>query len=143
MGKLDDGRYIVADVRRACESAIHVRRLLRNVAVMDRSAFGIVRICLPQDPGQAGKDQAASLIKMLSGFPVTAIRPTGDKVTRAEPFSAQWQAGNVLVLAGAWNDRYFDELEGFPEAEHDDMVDGSSDAFTALQQVSNWGGLTT
>lgn len=143
MGRLADGRYIVADVRRICASAVHVRKLLKNVAIMDRYAHRYVRISLPQDPGQAGKDQATSFVKLLSGFPVTVVRPTGDKVTRAEPFSAQWQAGNVIVLAGDWNDKYFDELEAFPDSEHDDMVDASSDAFTRLQNLTDWKGLTS
>lgn len=142
MGRMSDGRYIIADVKRVCDGPERVRRLLKNTAVMDRSAHRYVKISIPQDPGQAGKDQAASFIKLLSGFPVNTIRPSGDKVTRAEPFSAQWQAGNVLVLAGDWNSQYFDEMEAFPESAHDDVVDASSDAFTGLQNITNWGGLT-
>ena len=60
------------------------------------------------------------------------VKESGSKEARAEPVAAQWQAGNVQIVAGEWNDMYFNQLEMFPEGEHDDMVDASSDAFTEL-----------
>ena len=143
MGRLDNGMFIVADVQRAQVTANEVRNLTRNIATIDRAKHKYVRITVPQDPGQAGKDQAASYIKHLAGFNVATIRPSGNKVTRAEPFSAQWQAGNVLVLAGPWNEKYFSELEAFPESVHDDMVDASSDAFNTLATITSWGGFVS
>lgn len=143
MGRLDNGMFIVADVQRAQVTANEVRKLTRNIATIDRARYKYVRVTVPQDPGQAGKDQAASYIKHLAGFNVSTIRPSGNKITRAEPFSAQWQAGNVLVLAGPWNEKYFSELEAFPESAHDDMVDASSDAFNTLATITSWGGFVS
>lgn len=143
MGRLDNGMFIVADVQRAQVTANEVRKLTRNIATIDRASYKYVRVTVPQDPGQAGKDQAASYIKYLAGFNVSTIRPSGNKTTRAEPFSAQWQAGNVLVLAGPWNEKYFSELEAFPESAHDDMVDASSDAFNTLATITSWGGFVS
>ena len=54
---------------------------------------------MPQDPGQAGKAQAADFVKFLAGHNVKTQTVNGDKVTRSEPFAAQWQAGNVDGLA--------------------------------------------
>ena len=48
--------------------------LVRNVALIDRKNFKNVCIRLPQDPGQAGKAQAESYVKYLSGFTVKAVR---------------------------------------------------------------------
>lgn len=143
MGRLDNGMFIVADVQHAQVTANEVRKLTRNIATIDRARYKYVRVTVPQDPGQAGKDQAASYIKHLAGFNVSTIRPSGNKITRAEPFSAQWQAGNVLVLAGPWNEKYFSELEAFPESAHDDMVDASSDAFNTLATITSWGGFVS
>ena len=81
---------------------------------------------LPQDPGQAGKEQAQSYTKMLSGFIVKVLPESGSKESRAEPFAAQWQPGNVDVLIAEWNEMYFNQLESFPESKFKDMVDGSS-----------------
>ena len=40
----------------------------------------------------------------------------------------------MLILAGAWNEAYFAELESFPDGKHDDLVDASSDAFADVTQ---------
>jgi predicted phage terminase large subunit-like protein len=87
---------------------------------------------LPQDPGQAGKVQKSDFVAMLAGWNVRADPETGDKVTRAEPFSAQCEAGNVYIVKGAWNDAYLDELCGFPGGSFKDQVDASSGAFGRL-----------
>lgn len=125
-----NGRYVVAHLAHERMNADKVRRLVRAVAEHD----GVqTRITVPEDPGQAGKDQAASYVKMLSGWTVTRRRPSSDKVTRAEPFAAQWQAGNVEILRASWNEALFNELEAFPpEKGHDDIVDACSDAFASL-----------
>jgi predicted phage terminase large subunit-like protein len=84
---------------------------------------------IPQDPGQAGKDQVNSLTRHLLGYRVKSIRESGKKQTRAEPLSAQWQAGNVELVQGEWNKDYLLEMSAFPSSEHDDYVDASSGAF--------------
>ena len=63
---------------------------------------------------------------------------SGSKITRAEPLSAQWMGDNVLLLEGVWNEEYLLEMEGFPDAAHDDMVDASSDAFAAVSNMTSW-----
>lgn len=143
MGLLDDGRVIVLDVKRKQIKANDARNLLRNMAAIDQGKYKFVQITIPQDPGQAGKAQAQSLVSMLAGYSVEIVSPTGSKEVRATPFASQVQAGNVLVLKGEWNDMYLSELESFPESKHDDMVDASSDAFNKLMNSRSWGGLTS
>ena len=143
MGLLDDGRVIVLDVKRKQIKANDARNLLRNMAAIDQGKYKFVQITIPQDPGQAGKAQAQSLVSMLAGYSVEIVSPTGSKEVRATPFASQVQAGNVLILKSEWNDMYLSELESFPESKHDDMVDASSDAFNKLMHATNWGGLTT
>ena len=143
MGLLDDGRVIVLDVKRKQIKANDARNLLRNMAAIDQGKYKFVQITIPQDPGQAGKAQAQSLVSMLAGYSVEIVSPTGSKEVRATPFASQVQAGNVFILKGEWNDMYLSELESFPESKHDDMVDASSDAFNKLMHATNWGGLTT
>ena len=90
MGKRSNGRYIIADVVNRQMAASDVRKTILMTAQMDRDKYGDVRIRLPQDPGQAGKEQAESYIKFLSGFNVTTELESGSKATRAEPMAAQW-----------------------------------------------------
>ncbi|MDX0449112.1 phage terminase large subunit [Sinorhizobium medicae] len=135
IGKLPDGRYIVAHHCRDRLSPSGVERLIKNTAESDGKD---VQISLPQDPGQAGKSQVTSLTKLLAGFTVRATPESGDKITRFSPFSAQAEAGNVLVLRATWNEIWFSSLEGFPEAAHDDDADSTSRSFNALLSASTY-----
>jgi len=129
IGRMPDGRYIVVHNNSIQEGPFGVERFIKNNASQDGKS---VEISLPQDPGQAGKSQVKSLILMLSGYTVRSSTETGDKVTRFGPFSAQCEAGNVDVLRGDWNDRWFTNLEGFPTARHDDDADSASRAFAVV-----------
>ena len=144
IGKRRNGRYIVADVINKRLSSSEGRDIIKMTARTDRAKYGRVVQRLPQDPGQAGKDQAQSFMKLLAGFIVKVIQESGDKVTRAEPFSAQWlglpgmDKGNVDVLEAPWNEEYFNQLESFPESKFKDMVDGSSSAFNELENGATY-----
>ncbi len=129
IGRAPDGTFIVGHVVTAQDEGNAVRKLIKATAELDGHG---VAISLPQDPGQAGKIQAKDMIGMLAGFVVSATPETGDKVTRAEPFSAQCEAGNVLIVRGEWNDAYLDELCLFPGGSFKDQVDASSGAFGRL-----------
>lgn len=133
IGKRKNGRYIVADVINKQMAAADVRKTIKLTAQADKAAYKRVRIRLPKDPGQAGKEQAESYIKFLAGFDVTAVAETGSKESRAEPMAAQWQAGNFDILAGAWNEEYLYQLENFPDSKFKDMVDASANGFAELE----------
>lgn len=141
MARLRNGQYIVLDAQRRALNAGGVRELIRQTAAADRVMYNANTIKIPQDPGQAGKEQAASYARMLAGYDVRTHIVTGNKINRAEPFAAQVQHGAVMVLDGPWVDEWFDELEGFPDALHDDQVDAASDAFQGVAATSNWDSL--
>lgn len=131
IGRMVDGRYLVMDHRWLRGSPAEVERMVLNIATQDGYSC---YVGLPQDPGQAGKAQVAAFTRMLAGFPIESSPETGDKITRFSPFSAQAQAGNVLVMRGDWNERWFQLLEGFPMLPHDDDVDSTSRAFQSVAQ---------
>jgi len=55
-----------------------------------------------------------------------AVYPDKDKVARARSLAARYEAGKVFHLKGAPGIRDFeDELVGFPNAGHDDLVDAA------------------
>lgn len=132
MGLRSNGRFIIADAINVRKEANAVRMCIRQTAIKDRHDKRQVRIRLPKDPGQAGKDQAKNYIKFLAGFDVVTIAETGSKEARSEPFASQWQGGNVDVLIADWNEMYFSQLESFPSSKFKDMVDASNAAFTEL-----------
>ncbi|BEV00087.1 phage terminase large subunit [Novosphingobium olei] len=135
VGRMPDGRYIVVDNTNDCLTPAGVERLIKNTASADGKGC---KISLPQDPGQAGKSQVANLKLALSGYNVRSSTETGDKITRFSPFSAQAEAGNVVVLRGTWNERWFSALENFPTAKHDDDVDSTSRAFDGVALGSRY-----
>jgi predicted phage terminase large subunit-like protein len=133
MGRQPDGSFVVAHVAKERAEGQAVRLMISTTAEIDGKG---VYISLPQDPGQAGKVQAQDYVKMLAGYTVKAEPESGDKIIRAEPYSAQCEAGNVFLIRGAWNDDYVDELCAFPGATLKDQVDASSGAFGRLLTLS-------
>jgi len=128
-GPDENGLYYIVDVRRGQWDSDERDKEMKLIAQLDGYRC---RIRLPQDPGQAGKDQSRRLIKMLAGFNVRAEPITGSKEVRAGGLAAQINAGNVRLLAGDWNTDFIEELRTFPLGKNDDQVDGSADAFNEL-----------
>lgn len=129
VGRSRDGIFYVADVIRRQEGPAEVERMILATASQDGTG---VTLRLPQDPGAAGKAYVQTLMRLLAGYPVKAVAPTGDKVTRATPAAAQAEAGNVRLIRGVWNEAFIDELCTFPSAKHDDQVDAFADALNEL-----------
>lgn len=129
IGRLPDGRLIIADLVHGQWGPDERDAVLRNTASQDGHG---VRISLPQDPGQAGKTQALYMTRMLQGYRVHTSPESGDKVTRAEPFASQVNIGNVMMLRGSWNNGLIEEMRMFPNGAHDDRVDACSRAFAEL-----------
>lgn len=127
IGKTPAGRYIIAGVVR--ERVTTPRQLIRNTAAHDGAE---VFISYPQDPGQAGKDQAQSIAQDLAGYRFKSSPESGDKATRAEPFAAQCEAGNVDIIKADWNAAFLDEICAFPFGQFMDQVDATSRAFNEL-----------
>lgn len=136
LGKRRNGRYVIADATNNRYKAEKVRDLVKQCAVSDKAKYKRVRIRMSVDPGQAGKEQSQSYIKMLAGFSISAVKESGSKESRAEPFAAQWQAGNVDVVAGAWTESLLGQYEAFPESKYKDMVDAGSNAFNELESMN-------
>lgn len=129
------GRFVVEDVVRLRGTPAEVERAIRNTAEQDGRG---VTVCIEQDPGQAGVAEAGYHVRALAGWNVRTFPVTRSKVTRASPFSAQVEAGNVSLVRGAWNNPYLAVLESFPDGTKDDDVDASSGAFNVLTSGATW-----
>ena len=140
------GTFYIEDVTRFRGTPLVVEQGIANTASRDgkRCEIGI-----EQDPGQAGKAEAEYQVRNLAGYVVHAFPVHKDKVTRASPYSAQVEAGNVKLLRGPWNDVFIAEHENFPPPAgkgKDDQVDSSSGAFMMLASkprgtaASSWPG---
>lgn len=119
----------IVDVQRMRGTPEQVRHLVKTVAEADGYA---TRIVIPQDPAQAGADQAESYIRLLSGYRVTTQRMSGSKITRADAAASQANIGRIGLLKAPWNAALLDELASLPSGQHDDMIDALSLAFSKL-----------
>ena len=129
MVQYDNGTYVVADMQSIRGTPYQVERLIQNTASQD--GYGVAQWC-EREGGSSGVSDATRFVTMLAGYEAHTAKPMTDKLTRARPVSAQAEAGNIRVLKATWNDDFFKELENFPEARHDDIVDSLSGAFNAL-----------
>jgi predicted phage terminase large subunit-like protein len=129
------GGHTILDVARGQGGPDGLHRLVVDTAARHADKYGgklAFKIFLPQDAAAAGAYMASALIKALAGYDVEAAREGGDKELRANPLAAQVNAGNVSILAGAWNKAFKDELEAFPGGKFDDQVDAAASAFAHL-----------
>ncbi|UXA53363.1 phage terminase large subunit [Xanthomonas prunicola] len=129
------GIYYVLDVVRDQVSPAGVERMLMNTARQDGKT---IKVRIPQDPGAAGKSNAAHQIKLLAGWDVKAAIESGSKEVRATPVEAQAEAGNIKLVNGPWVAAFLDEIAEFPNAKHDDQVDALSGAFAELVTGSTY-----
>ncbi len=127
-----DGLYYVEDVVREQLSSFSRDLLIKQTAQLDKTRYGHVVQWFEQEPGSAGVDSVASTTRLLSGFTVKFDKVTGSKLERAQPFEAQCEARNVILLNRAWTGPYLDELCEFPNGKYMDQVDASAGAFTKL-----------
>lgn len=153
--------WYVLDVKREQYASNDVRKLIDRTAESDRGgeiygadvksetlAFikrGVVtysfqvghtpRLVLPQDPGQAGKDQAGQFKQAFADEILKTALPSGRKSVRARGFQEAVNNGQVHLVRGEWNHAFREELRRFREDEqhdYDDQVDAVSDAFNDL-----------
>ncbi|CAB4173320.1 Archaeophage PsiM2, terminase large subunit [uncultured Caudovirales phage] len=136
VGRRKDGSVVIGDIVRFRATPGKVEEKVREVAERDGKA---VAVRMEQEPGASGVAVADRYRRqVLFGFDFKAIRSTGSKEVRANPFAAMAEAGDVWIVRGPWNASFFDELEAFPlPGFHDDQVDAASGALSALAVRSN------
>lgn len=129
MASLPDGRFIVLDVVKGQWSAMNREKRIKQTAETDGHS---VTVWIEQEPGSGGKESAEATVRNLAGFKIKVERVTGDKIERAMPYSAQVEAGNILLLRGDWNSDFISEHENAPNGTFKDQWDAAGGAFNKL-----------
>jgi predicted phage terminase large subunit-like protein len=133
MHAMKDKTFVIEHVARGRWGALEREQKIGALAAMDRRNIkGPYEIGVEQEPGSGGKESAEATIRNLAGYSVFADRVTGSKQVRAEPFAAQVQGGNVLLVAGDWVRDFLDEAESFPSGKFADQIDAAAGAFARL-----------
>ena len=107
----DQGISYIMDVRKVRAKSDKVETLISQTAQEDGKT---VAIRMEQEPGSSGKaliDQYARYV--VPGWDLQGIRSSGDKETRARPFSAAVANGNVRLVRGKWITDWLDEISSF------------------------------
>jgi predicted phage terminase large subunit-like protein len=127
---MHDGRYYIRGIRRTRSTPGSVEALVKQTAELDGHA---VDIYMEQEPGSSGVNTIDGYQRrVLTGYSFRGVRSTGPKELRANPVSSAAEAGNVLLVRGAWIGAFLDEAEAFPGGAHDDQVDAVSGAIGML-----------
>jgi len=123
------GRIFIRHMQRHQKSPEGNKKLVLACAQGDGHG---VKIWMEQEPGSSGKTVIEDYKKLLSGYAFEGERATGPIEVRASPFLAACEAGNVYMLEGDWNKPLVTEVNGFPDAEHDDQVVGLALGYNKL-----------
>lgn len=121
--------FTIVDVVRVRVNAGEIEKLVKDTARRDGT---LCAVRWEMEGGSSGKIVAASLTVALAGYDCGGIRAKGDKLTRARPFAAQAEAGNVKMVRADWNDAVLAEFHAVPDGDHDDCLDSAAGAFNFL-----------
>lgn len=131
MGEDDAGMFWILDAHEFRATPADVESAIKTTASIDGRG---VEIYIEQEPGASGKSMIDHYQRtVLPGYAVHGVRSSGDKITRAKPFSAACQNGLVRLVRGSWVGNLIDRLTGFGlPGVHDDMTDAAAGAHRAL-----------
>jgi predicted phage terminase large subunit-like protein len=130
IGRTPQGIIIVKHMVHIRVNDYLVEQTVKQTAALDGRS---VPIRMEQEPGSSGKTVVGHYRRVvLAGYTFTGVPSSGSKIERAKPFAARCGAGDVKLVAGTWTQDFLDELEVFPDGEHDDMVDAAASGYLYL-----------
>ena len=110
------------------------KKMMQMTAMRDGPG---VEIWIEQEPGASGKGILDHYRRnVLQGYAVRADKKTGSKRATWKPFIALAENGDVVLVEGAWNGDFVDEITSLDwegdNGTHDDQLDSVSGAFGKL-----------
>lgn len=126
----DTSKFYIGDVKRFQKTPGEVEKRIKHAAQIDGYE---TLIFMEEEPGSSGKNNTHNYAtKVLLGYPFWGVRETGGKFLRAQSASAAAERGQIKILRAPWNTDFLNEVEAFPNVNHDDQVDGLSGAYRKL-----------
>lgn len=93
---------------------------------------GDVAVAIEANGTQLGYYDDIRADKKMTGRLVVPDRPEGNKEMRASIWGSRLEDNLIYVVRGEWNQALFDEMDVFPNGEHDDQVDAISGAVAIM-----------
>ena len=132
-----NGDIWILDVRREQFNWNMVEELIEKTAEEDLMLPGVtpgtLEIFVEQEPGASGVGVIDHICRRLTGFKVSGDLPSGDKVTRSQPFQSASSRNLVMLREAQWNEPYLAEAEVYPLGLKD-QIDASSGAHNQLRK---------
>jgi len=126
-------RVVILDNVRFQKSPAKTEEHVKRVAEKDGPECAI---WIEQEPGSSGKIVIDHYSRnVLPEFSVKGLKPTGPLEARAQPFLAACEAGKIDMLRSDWNPIMVDEIDVFPDGDHDDQVTAASLAYDRLERA--------
>lgn len=128
----DDPDYTVGTKAGVRDSAVFIEDVVRGQWEAPQRNQMIARTFLRDGRGVtvrvesvAGYKDTFTLVRnALKGKAVVEkVSASRDKVANASVFEPSFEAGEVYILEGDWNDQWLAEVGVFPSGKHDDQVD--------------------
>jgi predicted phage terminase large subunit-like protein len=124
------GQFLIEDLVRLRESPAKVEDAIRAAALRDGRQTPIV---IEQEPGSSGKGWFDHIRRnVLPGFHVTADRVRDPKAVRIRALQPVVEHKDLSVVAAQWNGPLLDEMDAWPNVQHDDQVDALAGAHSYL-----------
>lgn len=135
-----DGRFCVEEIDRDRGTALELEKRVCTTAERDGKR---VPIRIEEEPGSSGVAYVAHLQRLLAGWDVKPVKHGAgeDKASRAKPFAAQMEVGNVVWVDGPWLPdcrAEFLRFTGTRADDFDDQVDAVTGAFAELAGARRW-----
>ncbi len=120
-GETDTGYYLIHRFKQRLEFP-ELKRTVDTLATMHRPNAVLIE-------DKASGQSLIQEIKRQTSLPVLAVKVDTDKVSRAYAVTPIIEAGKVFLPESApWLDDYLDTMASFPNADHDDDVDSTTQA---------------
>jgi predicted phage terminase large subunit-like protein len=133
LGICEDGTYEIVDAIAEQLNPSDSDKLMIKTAKRDgKNVF----VAWELEGGSAGIRMAEYLTERLKGYSTHALRPQGDKVTRALPVATDAEQGRVRLVEGDWNEQFKDMIhrfDGTPKPLTNDYCDALSGAHAFLR----------
>lgn len=105
-------------------------------ATLEMDGYEVVQR-MEMEPGSSGKKVINDYKKgIFRSYNYDGIPSTGNKIARANRFSAACGAHRIKLLRGPWIESFVAEAEYFPDGPHDDQVDSGAGAYNYLSDGS-------
>lgn len=119
------GRIYILHMKRLKGKWPQTKPIIIQTALDDGSDVGVA---IEANGTQLGYYDDIRQDRRMMGRLVVPDKPEGSKEMRASIWGGRLEDGIIYVVRGEWNQALWDEMDAFPNGEHDDQVDAISGA---------------